>query len=216
MRLNVIFAVLAVVILAAFAVLYFVIAGGSGDEAENGLPVEEQSPSIEQKSAEEPTQTADEISAPESQEEPPVPENAEAKESASSSDSGGESASPSDALEADAPDAFAVQLQEAIQELDQIAQDINDKFSSSEFAAGIAVMFSDLSVDLARIDAESRQQNLPRQERIAALRERYVETGKKFDELDRDPSLSNTADEVMTYFDGIPLPKIYTLLEIGQ
>ena len=60
MRLNVIFAVLAVVILAAFAVLYFVIAGGSGDEPENGLSVEDQSPSIEQKSAEEPTQTADE------------------------------------------------------------------------------------------------------------------------------------------------------------
>ncbi len=216
MRLNVIFAVLAVVILAAFAVLYFVIAGGSGDEPENGLPVEEQSPSIEQKSAETAEQTVDETSAPESQEEPPVLENAEAEESAAPADSGGESATPSAALEADAPDAFAVQLQEAIQELDQIAQDLKDRFPGSEFAASVADMFTDLGADLARIDAESRQQNLPRQERIAALRGRYAETGKKFDELERDPRLSDTADEVMTYFDGIPLPKIYTLLEIGQ
>ena len=82
MRLNVIFAVLAVVILAAFAVLYFVIAGGSGDESENGLSVEDQSPRIEQNAAETPTQTADETSAPERQEEAPVYEDAEAEEAA--------------------------------------------------------------------------------------------------------------------------------------
>ena len=216
MRLNVIFVVLAVVILAAFAVLYFVIAGGSGDEPENGLPVEEQSPSIEQKSAETPTQTVDETSAPESQEEPSVPENVEAEESASPADSGGESATPSAALEADAPDAFAVQLQEAIQELDQIAQDLKDRFPGSEFAAGIADMFTDLGADLARLDAESRQQNLPRQERIAALRGRYAETGKKFDELERDPSLSDTADEVLTYLGGVPCQKSTPCLKLGN
>ena len=210
MRQNIILAVLAAVILAAFAVLYFVIAGGSGDEPENGLSIEEQSPPIEQKSAEEPTQTDDETPETERQEEAPVSEDAEAEASPAPSDSGGGSAAPPDP-----PDEFAVQLQEAIQELDQLTRDLNDKFSGSAFAAAVADMFTDLGADLARIDAESRQQNLPRQERIANLRERFMETGKEFDEMDRDPNLSDADDEVGTYLGGIT-PKIYTLLEIGQ
>lgn len=76
-------------------------------------------------------------------------------------------------------------------------------------------MFADLGADLARIDAESRQQNLPRQERIAKLRERYRETGKKLDAIERDPNLSDADDEVATYLSGIPTPKIFTLLEMG-
>ncbi len=211
MRLNVLLAVLAAAVLAAFVVLYFVMAGGSGDEVENGLSIEEQSPPIERQPAETPTRAPDETSAPERQEEAPVSDDAEAEESPAPSDSGGES----DAPEADALDEFAVQLQEAVQELDQLARDLNDKFPGSAFAAAVADMFADLGADLARIDAESRQQNLSRQERIAKLRERFMETGKRFDEMERDPNLSETADEVLTYLGGVT-PKIYTLLEIGQ
>ena len=87
MRLNIMLAVLAAVVLIAFAVLYFVMIGGSGDEAENGLTIEEQSPRIERKSDEAPEQTADEIPAPAPQEETPVPdETASAEESSPSSD----------------------------------------------------------------------------------------------------------------------------------
>ena len=213
MRLNVLLAVLAAAVLAVFAVLYFVMVGGSGDEAENGLSIEEQTPRIEQKPDETPTQTAIETPAPERPEESASPKNP-AEETAAPSDNGGESAA-TDAPEADAPDAFAVQLQEAVQELGQLAHDLKDKFSGSDFAAATADMFANLGADLARIDAESRQQNLPRQERIAKLRERYMETGKKFDAMERDPNLSDADDEVATYLGGIPTPKIFTLLEMG-
>lgn len=211
MRLNVLLAVLAAAVLAAFVVLYFVMSGGSKDEAENGLSIEKQSPVIEQKPAETPTRAPNGTSAPESQEEAPVTEDAEAEESPAPSDNGGESAAPSNT-----PDEFAVQLQEAVQELDQLARDLNDKFPGSAFAASVADMFTELGADLARIDAESRQQNLPRQERIAKLRERFMETGKEFDKMERDPNLSDAADEVSTYLGSIPMPKIYSLLEIGQ
>ena len=75
MRLNVLLAVLAAAVLAVFAVLYFVMIGGSGDEAENGLSIEEQTPRIEQKPDETPTQTAIETPAPERPEESASPKN---------------------------------------------------------------------------------------------------------------------------------------------
>ena len=181
MRLNVIFAVLAVVILAAFAVLYFVIAGGSGDEAENSLSVEDQSPRIEQNAAEEPTQTADETSAPERQEEAPVYEDAEAEESA---DPSGESAGATqpDAPQAAPQDPFTLELQEGVDELNDIVQRMLDRFPNSKLAEIFADLFSDLGSTLMRYDAELSRQSLTREERIAKLKQRAEEVGKRFEE----------------------------------
>ena len=181
MRLNVIFAVLAVVILAAFAVLYFVIAGGSGDEAENGLSVEDQSPRIEQNAAETPTQTADETSAPERQEEAPVYEDAEAEESAAPS---GESAGATqpDAPQAAPQDPFTLELQEGVDEMNDIVQRMLDRFPNSKLAEISADLFSDLGSTLMRYDAELSRQSLTREERIAKLKQRAEEVGKRFEE----------------------------------
>ena len=181
MRLNVIFAVLAAVILAAFAVLYFVIAGGSGDEAENGLSVEDQSPRIEQNAAETPEQTADETSAPERQEEAPVYEDAEAEESAAPS---GESAGATqpDAPQAAPQDPFTLELQEGVDELNDIVQRMLDRFPNSKLAEIFADLFSDLGSTLMRYDAELSRQSLTKEERIAKLKQRAEEVGKRFEE----------------------------------
>lgn len=180
MRLSIIFAVLAVVILAAFAVLYFVIAGGSGDAPENGLSVEDQSPRIEQKSAEESTQTDDETSAPERQEEAPVYEDA-TEETAPSDDSESAGATQPDAPQAAPQDPFTVELQEGVDEMNDIVQRMLDRFPNSKYAEVLADFVTEFGSMLMRYDAELSRQSLTREERIAKLKQRSDEFGERFE-----------------------------------
>ncbi len=163
MRFNIIFAVLAAVILAAFVVLYFVIAGGSGDVLENGLSVEDQSPRIEQNAAEEPTQTIDETSAPERQEEAPVLENAEAEESAASDDSESAGATQPDAPQAAPQDPFTVELLDALEEFTQFADSLRSRFPNNPMSVFVADVVGRLSDELTRYDKQLLSQNLTRE-----------------------------------------------------
>ena len=214
MRLNIILAVLAAAVLAAFVVLYFVLAGGSGDEAENGLSAEEQSPRIEQNAAEEPTQAADETSAPERQEKAPVPEDAEAEKSASPSDDS-ESAV---AAQPDAPqDPFTVELLDALEEFVQLADSMQSRFPNHPMSIFVADVVGRLSDELTRYDEQLQSQNLTREERIAKLKARAEQiTGQmKEPEFDEDdPALAASMEEMERYLEANMPRKLIMLLDL--
>ncbi|MDE0022499.1 MAG: hypothetical protein OXT69_14110 [Candidatus Poribacteria bacterium] len=216
MRLSIIFAVLAAVILAAFVVLYFVIAGGSGDELENGLSVEDQSPRIEQSVAEEPTQTADETSAPERQEEAPILENAEAEESASpSDDSVSAGATQSDASQAGPQDPFTVELLEALEEFTQFADSLRSRFPNNPMSVFVVDVVGRLSDELTRYDEQLLSQNLTREKRIAKLKERAEQITDQADEPEfdiDDPALAASMEEMGRYMEANMPRKLMTLL----
>ncbi len=216
MRFNIIFAVLAAVILAAFVVLYFVIAGGSGDMLENGLSVEDQSPRIEQNAAEEPTQTADETSAPERQEEAPVLENAEAEESAApSGDSESAGATQPDAPQAAPQDPFTVELLDALEEFTQFADSLRSRFPNNPMNVFVADVVGRLSDELTRYNEQLLSQNLTREERIAKLKERAEQITDQADEPEfdiDDPALAASMEEMGRYWEANRPRKLMTLL----
>ena len=198
MRLNIILAVLAAAVLAAFVVLYFVLAGGSGDDAENGLSIEDQSPRIEQNAAETPTQTADETSAPERQEEAPVLENAEAEESAApSSESAG--ATQSDAPQAAPQDPFTVELLDALEEFTQFANSLRSRFPNNPVSMYMTDMAARHSDELTRYNEQLLSQNLTKEERIAKLKARSFQIAEQVGEPEHDendPAIATAMEEV--------------------
>ena len=199
MRLNIIFAVLAAAVLAAFVVLYFVIAGGSGDEAENGLSVEDQSPRIEQSVAEEPTQTADETSAPERQEEAPVYEDAEAEESAASDDSESAGATQPDAPQAGPQDPFTVELLDALEEFTQFANSLRSRFPNNPVSMYMTDMAARHSDELTRYNEQLLSQNLTKEERIAKLKARSFQIAEQVGEPEHDendPAIATAMEEI--------------------
>ncbi len=200
MRLNIILAVLAAAVLAAFVVLYFVLAGGSGDEAENGLSIEDQSPRIEQNAAEEPTQTADETSAPERQEEAPVLENAEAEESAAASDdSESAGATQPDAQQAAPKDPFTVELLDALEEFTQFAASLRSRFPNNPVSMYITDMAARHSDELTRYNEQLLSQNLTKEERIAKLKARSFQIAEQVGEPEHDendPAIATAMEEV--------------------
>ena len=210
MRLNIIFAVLAVVILAAFAVLYFVIAGGSGDEPENGLSVEDQSPSIEQKSAETPEQTDDETAAPQSQEEPPVPENVEAEESAApSGESENAGATQPDAPQAAPQDPFTVELLDALEEFTQFADSLQSRFPNNPIIIDLVDTAARLSDELTRYNEQLLSQNVTKEERIAKLKALSFQIAEN---PDGDPELDENNPALETVREEMERLKLITLL----
>ena len=210
MRLNVILAVLAVVVLAAFAVLYFIIAGGSGDEPENGLSVEEQSPSIEQKSAETPEQTVDETSAPESQEEVPVPENAEAEESAApSSESESAGATQPEAPQAAPQDPFTVELLDALEEFAQFADSLQSRFPNNPMIIDLVDTAARLSDELTRYNEQLLSQNVTKEERIAKLKALSFQIAGN---PDGDPEFDENNPALETVREEMERLKLITLL----
>ena len=179
MRLNVLLAVLAAAVLAVFVVLYFVMVGGSGGEAENGLSIEDQSPRIEQKSDAASEQTV-ETPEPKRQEEAPVSDDDEAEESAASFDDS-ESAEPTqpDAPQSASQDPFTVELQEGVDEMNDIVGRMLDKFPNSKFAEIFADFLTDFGSMLVQYNAGLSRQNLTREERIAKLKQRAEEFGER-------------------------------------
>ena len=179
MRLNVLLAVLAAAVLAVFVVLYFVMVGGSGGEAENGLSIEDQSPRIEQKSDAASEQTV-ETPEPKRQEEAPVSDDDEAEESAASSDESESAGSTQpDAPQAASQDPFTVELQDAVSEFDSFWRGLADNFPNSKAAQAAADAMSNIAADLVRYDAQLSSQSLGRDERAAMLRQRFEQENSK-------------------------------------
>ena len=217
MRLNIVLAVFGAAVLSVFIVLYFVIAGGSGDKAENGLSVEDQSPRIEQKPAEKPKETADETSAQESQEEAPVSYDA-AEESAASSDySESAGSTQSDAPQAAQKDPFTVELQDALEELAQIADSMRSRFPNHPLSAFVTDMVGRLSDGLTRYNEQLLSQNLTRAERIAKLKERADHISDQVEEPDldiSDPAVAASMEEMERYMEANMPRKLITLLSL--
>ncbi len=216
MRLNVILAVLAAAVLAAFVVLYFVMTGDSNGGAENGISVEEQSPIIEQKPAEEPTQTADETSAPTRQEETPVFEESASEEStASSDDTESAGAAQPDAPQAAPKDPLTLELQDALEEFAEFADTLRSRFPNNPMSMFVANVVARLSDELTRYDEQLLSQNLTREERIAKLKERAEQISNQVEEPDfdlDDPALAASMEELESWGEANMPTKLTTLL----
>ena len=217
MRLNIVLAVFGTAVLSVFVVLYIVIAGGSGDEAENGLTIEEQSPRIERKSDEASEQAA-ETPEPKRQEEAPVVDDAEAEESAAASDDS-ESAEPTqpDAPQSASKDPFTVELQEGVNEMNDIVRKLLDKFPNSKFAEILADFLTDFGSMLMQYDAGLRRQNLTREERIAKLKQRAEEFGERMEsemesEMEGFDPMSEEAEAVGQFIESNEPKKLTQLL----
>ncbi len=216
MRLNIMLAVLAAVVLTAFAVLYFVIAGGSNDGAENGLAVEDQSPRIEQKADDAPEQTADEAPTPEAEEETPVSDESvnDSESAAPSDDSESAGAAQPDAPQADAPDPFTLELQDAVSEFKEMTQRFVDSYPGPG-AADIAALMNEVVDSVAEYNEELQGQNLERAERAAKLAARLNETSNRLSPqvnaimAEMDPEEKEAYDQ---FFENNQPRKLFTLL----
>ncbi len=216
MRLNVMIAVLAAVVLAVFAVLYFVIAGGSNDGLENGLSVEEQSPRIEQKSDEATQQTAADASAPAGEKETPAFEESTASEEsdAPSSDSESAGAAQPDAPQAALQDPFTVELQDALTEFKELTQRFVELHPGPR-ATDIAALMNEVADSVAEYNEELQDQNLERGERAARLAARLSETAQRLQpEVDAvtdamDPGEEEAYDQ---FFENNKPRKLFALL----
>ena len=218
MRLNIVLAVLAAAVLSVFVVLYFVIAVGSGGEAENGLSVEDQSPRIEQKPAETPKETAVETSAQESQEEAPVSYDAEAEESSASTDySESAGSTQPDAPQAAPKDPLTVELEDALKEFAQLADSMRSRFPDHPMAEFVADVVGRLSSELTSYDKQLLRQNLTREKRIAKLKERAEQIAEQAEEPDfdtEDPALAASMEEIENFFEANMPRKLVTLLSL--
>ena len=217
MRLNIVLAVLAAAVLSVFVVLYFVIAVGSGDKAENGLSVEDQSPRIEQKPAEKPKETAVETSA-ESQEEAPVSYDAEAEESSTPSDySESAGSTQPDAPQAAPKDPLTVELEDALKEFAQLADSMRSRFPDHPMAEFVADVVGRLSSELTSYDKQLLRQNLTREKRIAKLKERAEQITEQAGEPDfdtDDPTVAASMEEIQNFFEANMPRKLVTLLSL--
>lgn len=147
--------------------------GGSPDDSERGLTVEEQSPIVNaggaadgaDSSAE--TETAggtDVLQTPE------TPATGKSGETAYAN-----AASAGEAVSADAPDAFSTEFQEAVEEMNEFAKKLEAEFP--EFS-GVTEMAAAMGDDLLKLEAELRQQGMAAEERKTQLREKYKADSK--------------------------------------
>ncbi len=83
-------------------------------------------------------------------------------------------------------DAFARRLDDALHGLTRTREDIIENFPRSDLAHRLANLLSDTRLDLRSYDNHLRKQNLPRQERVARLRERCIESLKNMHRMGED------------------------------
>ena len=83
-------------------------------------------------------------------------------------------------------DAFARRLDDALHGLTRTREDLIKEFPSSDLAHRLANLFSDIRLELRAYDNQLRKQNLPRQERVARLRERCIASLKDIHHLKND------------------------------
>ena len=188
--------------------------GGSSDDSERGLTVEEQSPRIEQKSAEAPKQTADEISAP-AQEETSASDESAAEESAvPSDDSESAGAAQPDAPQAASQDPFTVELQDALEEFVQFTDFLQSRFPNP-LSANMADVAGRLSDELTRYDKQLLSQNLTKEERIAKLKARVEQITDQAEEPaidESDPAQVASMEEMARYGEANRPRKLIALL----
>lgn len=83
-------------------------------------------------------------------------------------------------------DAFARRLDDALHGLTRTREDIIENFPRSDLAHRLANLLSDTRLDLRSYDNQLRKQNLPRQERVARLRERCIASLKNMHRMGDD------------------------------
>ncbi len=83
-------------------------------------------------------------------------------------------------------DAFARRLDDALHGLTRTREDLIKEFPSSDLAHRLAYLLSDIRLELRAYDNQLRKQNLPRQERVARLRERCIASLKDIHHLKND------------------------------
>ena len=190
--------------------------GGSSDDSEPGLTVEEQSPRIEQQSADMPKQTDDETAAPAPQEETSASNESAAEEFAAPSDDSENVVSTQlDAPQAAPQDPFTLELQEGIAELNELADQFVQQFPGS-ITADLADILVTIGEDLIEYDEELRGEYLAREERAAKLRAFWLESihpaTDYYNEVTTeylDPEIKNAMDQ---FFNNSALHKLGALL----
>ena len=83
-------------------------------------------------------------------------------------------------------DAFARRLDDALHGLTRTREDLIKEFPSSDLAHRLAYLLSDIRLELRAYDNQLCKQNLPRQERVARLRERCIASLKDIHHLKND------------------------------
>ncbi len=173
---KIVLGVAAVLILALLGGYLWIEYGGSPDDSDRGLTVEEQSPRIEQNSDGASDQTADEISAPAPQKETSASDESAVEVSTVFSDDSKSAVSTQpDAPQASPQDPFTLELQEGIDELNELADQFVQQFPSS-IAADLADILVGIGRDLIKYDEELRGKYFTREERTAKLRAFWLES----------------------------------------
>lgn len=205
MRLTVIFGVLAAVLLGAFAVLYFVIGGGSDDESENGLTIEQQSPRIERQQTE---PTAPNETTNRTQEEQPNEAEEEAPQENETAEQGAPEEAPvqPEAPQAERVDPFTAELTEGVDEFLEYGNSLKEKFPNIPFARQVSDQIADAGENMTNYDAQLRGQKLPRADRTAKMKARLTELMREFkppeidfEELRRNPDMAQSMRDFGNY-----------------
>ena len=182
--------------------------GGSPDDSARGLTVEDQSPRIEQKSAETPKQTDDETAAP-AQEETSASDESAAEESAVlSDDSESVISTLPDAPQAASQDPLTVELQDALEEYVQFTDYLQSRFPNP-LSVNMADVVNRLSDELTRYDKQLLSQNLTREERIAKLKARVEQITDQAEEpaIDESDPAQVASMEAMARYGEANMPR---------
>ena len=191
--------------------------GGSPDDSDRGLTVEDQSPIIKRKSAETSKANADETAAPSPQEETSASDESAIEISAAPSDDRESVGSThSDALQAAPQDPLTVELQDALKEFAQLADSMQSRFSNHPMSGYVADVVGRLSDELTRYNELLLSQNLTREERIAKLKARADQTinQMKEPEFDEDDPALASMEEMTRYVEANMPKKLMTLLDL--
>lgn len=84
------------------------------------------------------------------------------------------------------PDAFSRSFEKAMGGFTSIEKELTDVFPDSDLVHKLSLLIDDIKNDLLDYDDQLRQQSLPRDERVAKLRERCIESMKRFHLMKRD------------------------------
>ncbi len=166
---KIVLAVSAALLIAMLGAYLWIEYGGSSDDSDQGLTVEEQSPVIHDSGADDSADSSAETEPPDDS------EAAQTSEAEQADDNGGAentaAASPDASASADAPDEFSTQLQEGIQEIVDYAAKM--KAQVPEMAS-----FGDTSLasveGLAELDAQLRRQGTALEARREQLLMKYI------------------------------------------
>ena len=131
MRLNLIVAAFAAAVLAAFVILYIVVAGNHRTETpENTLTLDQQTPRAQDQQTSDPDNNSGDSPQDAPKEETTETESQEAETAETETKTDSSAEAPSAPEPNAAKDPLSVELEEAVNELNQIAQALTSRFSS--------------------------------------------------------------------------------------